>query len=96
MACHGGAEVFGQPQEIGSLEPGKKADIVLVDLNTPFAVPVHSVPSALVYNLHGSNVDTVIIDGKVVMRQKKIIVLDELTLLRECSQAAKNLMNRLG
>ena len=42
MACRGGAAAFGQPEPIGSLEVGKKADIVLVDLNTPFAMPVHS------------------------------------------------------
>ena len=47
MACRGGAAAFGLPEKIGSIEPGKKADIVLVDLNTPMAMPVHRVPSAL-------------------------------------------------
>ncbi len=47
MACRGGAEAFGQPNIIGSLEVGKKADVVLVDLDTPCAMPVHRVPSAV-------------------------------------------------
>jgi 5-methylthioadenosine/S-adenosylhomocysteine deaminase len=49
MACRGGAAAFGQPELIGSLEAGKKADMVLVDLNTPFTMPVHKPVSALVY-----------------------------------------------
>ena len=68
MACRGGAQAFGQPDLIGSLEPGKKADVVLVDLNTPLAMPVHKPVSALVYNLAARDVDTVIVDGKVLMR----------------------------
>ena len=60
IACRGGAEAFGQPNIIGSLEVGKKADVVLVDLDTPRAMPVHHVPSALVYNASGGDVDTVL------------------------------------
>ena len=52
MACRGGAAAFGQPALIGSLEVGKKADVVLVDLNTPLAMPVHRPVSALVYNVN--------------------------------------------
>jgi 5-methylthioadenosine/S-adenosylhomocysteine deaminase len=96
MACRDGARVFGQEDQIGSLEVGKKADVVLVDLNTPFAVPVHRVPSALVYNVHGSNVDTVIVNGKILMRGKEIRVLDENALLEQCRRAACSLMARAG
>ena len=77
MACRGGAAAFGQPDLIGSLEPGKKADVVLVDLNTPLAMPVHKPVSALVYNLAARDVDTVIVDGKVLMRGKRILCVDE-------------------
>lgn len=96
MACRGGAEAFGQPDQIGSLEPGKKADIVLVDLNTPFAAPVHRPQSALVYNLHGSNVDTVIVDGKMMMINKKITMIDVDELLKECRRVVTCLMSRLN
>lgn len=92
MAFRGGAEAFGQPEKIGSLEAGKKADIILVNLKTSFAVPVHNPLSALVYNLHGSDVDTVIVDGKVLLRRKKLMVLDEEALLTECNLVARHLV----
>jgi 5-methylthioadenosine/S-adenosylhomocysteine deaminase len=95
MACGGGAQAFGQPDQIGSLEVGKKADIILVDLGSPFAAPVHDPVSALVYCLHGSDVDTVLIDGKTVMRNKKITLLDEDALLAECREAATALVSQI-
>lgn len=88
MACRGGADAFGQPELIGSLEPGKKADIILIDLDTPFAQPVHRPISTLVYNIHGSDVDTVIVNGKTLMREKEILCLDERELLKECRKMA--------
>lgn len=94
MACRCGAQAFGQPELIGSLEVGKKADIVLVDLDTPFAVPVHRPVSALVYSLNGRSVDTVIVDGKILMKGKKILALDEQALLEECRVAAIHLLER--
>jgi 5-methylthioadenosine/S-adenosylhomocysteine deaminase len=93
MACRGGSQAFGQPELIGSLEAGKKADIILVDLKSPFSAPVHNPVSALVYNLHGSDVDTVIIDGKTVMKNRKITLLDEDALLQECQDSAKMLIS---
>jgi len=96
MACRGGAKAFGQPDWIGSLEPGKRADVVLVDLNTPAAVPVHDAEAALVYHHGGSMVDTVIVDGKILMRDKKILVVDEEEILREARRACKGLFERAG
>jgi len=96
MACRGGAEAYGQPQQIGSLEIGKKADVVLVDMNTPLAMPVHRVPSALVYNLGARDVDTVIVDGRFLMRHKEITVLDEKALLSKARQSCDALFQRAG
>jgi 5-methylthioadenosine/S-adenosylhomocysteine deaminase len=96
MACRGGAAAFGQPNLIGSLEPGKKADLVLVDMNTPLAMPVHRVPSALVYNLSTRDVDTVIVDGKIVMQNKEIQVLDEKALLARARKTCAELFARAG
>jgi 5-methylthioadenosine/S-adenosylhomocysteine deaminase len=96
MACRGGALAFGQPELIGSLEVGKKADVVLIDLNTPLAMPVHRAPSALVYNVSPRDVDTVIIDGQVVMRDKRILCVDEEALLQEVRQACRCLFERAG
>jgi 5-methylthioadenosine/S-adenosylhomocysteine deaminase len=96
MACRGGAYAFGQPHRIGSLEVGKKADIVLVDLDTPFAMPVHRVASALVYNVNSGSVDTVIVDGRVLMRNKQVLVVDEKALLAEARAVCERLFRRAG
>lgn len=96
FACLDGARAFGQPELIGTLEAGKKADIVLVDLDNPFAQPVHNVDSALVYNGRAGAVDTVIIDGTIVMKDKEITVLDEEKLLAEARETAGRLFSRAG
>jgi len=96
MACRGGAAAYGQPQQIGSLEVGKKADVVLVDLDTPLAMPVHRVSSALVYNLGARDIDTVIVDGQILMRDKEITILDEKALLARARQACNALFRRAG
>ncbi len=94
MACRGGAMTFGQPDLIGSLEVGKKADLVLVDLDSPFMMPVHKVPSALVYNARASQVDTVIIDGQIVMRNKEITIIDEKAVLARVRAVSEKLFER--
>jgi len=96
MACRGGAVAFGLPEQIGSLEVGKKADVVLVDLDTSMIMPVHRVPSALVYNASSRDVDTVIVDGRILMRDKEIAFLDEKALLVRARQACTNLFERAG
>ncbi len=96
MACRGGAESFGLPEQIGSLEVGKKADVVLVDLNTPFAMPVHKVASALVYNINAREVDTVIVNGEILMRGKQILFVDEQALLAEARDVCAHLFKRAG
>ena len=96
MACRSGAVAFGDPEEIGSLEVGKKADLVLVDLDTPLAMPVHRAPSALVYNVSARDVDTVMVDGKLLMRDKEILFLDEKALLAQARQVCQALFERGG
>lgn len=94
MACRGGAVTFAQPELIGSLEVGKKADIVLVDLDSPFSMPVHKIPSTLVYSSGAGQVDSVIIDGKIVMRHKKITVVDEKAVLARARAVSDKLFER--
>ncbi|MBN1267611.1 MAG: amidohydrolase [Anaerolineales bacterium] len=96
MACRGGAASYGLPENIGSLEPGRKADVVLVDLNTPLAMPVHRVPSALVYNVSAGDVDTMIVDGRILMQHKEILVLDERALLDRARRTCADLFGRAG
>ncbi|MCL7453302.1 MAG: amidohydrolase [Anaerolineae bacterium] len=96
MACRGGAAAFGQAGLIGSLQAGKKADVVLVDLDTPRAMPVHRIPSALVYNASAGEVDTVIVDGRILMRDRQILCVDEKALLAEARAACARLFERAG
>jgi 5-methylthioadenosine/S-adenosylhomocysteine deaminase len=96
MACRGGARAFGLSDQIGSIEPGKKADLVLVDLDTPLAMPVHRPASALVYNAGPRDVDTVIVDGIILMRGKQILCLDERALLAYARESCAGLFRRAG
>jgi 5-methylthioadenosine/S-adenosylhomocysteine deaminase len=96
MACRGGAAAFGEEDQLGSLEPGKKADCILIDLNTPLAMPVHRPASAVVYNLSARDIDTVIVNGRVIMRQKKITILDEQALLIKARETCADLFRRAG
>jgi atrazine chlorohydrolase/5-methylthioadenosine/S-adenosylhomocysteine deaminase/melamine deaminase len=68
MATIDGARALGMAGQIGSLEVGKKADLVLLDFARPHLYPRHSVASAIVYQANGSEVDTVIVDGRVLVR----------------------------
>ncbi len=75
MATRGGAEALSLA--CGSIEVGKKADLALLDLDAPSLTPLGNPVSALVYAANGSEVDTVIIDGKVVLRHRELTTIDE-------------------
>ena len=77
MATMGGARVLNLHDRIGSLEPGKRADIVLVDTRRPGLTPLYWVYSHLVYAARGSDVTTVIVNGRVVVRDRQILTVDE-------------------
>lgn len=77
IATINGAKALGLDKEIGSLEAGKKADIVILDLNTPSLMPRNNLIAGLSYSANGSEVETVIIDGKVTMEKRRILTLDE-------------------
>ena len=77
MATMGGARVLNLHREIGSMEPGKRADIVLVDVRRPGLTPLYSVYSHLVYAVRGSDGATVIVNGRVVVRDRELLTVDE-------------------
>ena len=77
MATMGGARVLNLHDEIGSLEPGKRADIVLVDTRRAGLTPLYAVYSHLVYAARGSDVATVLVNGRVVVRDGRILTVDE-------------------
>ena len=77
MATIDGARALHMEKDIGSLEVGKKADLVLIGLDAPNAVPMYDVQAQLAYALKGSDVETVVIGGRVVMRDKRVLTVDE-------------------
>lgn len=91
MATIEGARVLGIDSEVGSLEIGKKADIILIDLNKPHLLPRQDIYSLLAYSVNGADVDTSIIDGKIVMENRKILGVDE----EEMKQRIEMIKNRL-
>ena len=77
MATAGGARVLNLHDEIGSLEAGKRADIVLLDIRRPGLTPLYRVYSHLVYAARGSDVTTVIVNGRIVVRDREVLTVDE-------------------
>ena len=86
MATLGGAKVLGLEREIGSLEVGKKADIIILDLHRPHLQPLYNIVSHLVYSATGADVRDVIIDGKPVMQDRKLLTIDEETVLQKAQE----------
>ena len=92
MATIKGAEALGLGDEIGSIEVGKKADIILIDTNSANMVPdSSSLSSNVIYSANGSNVDTTICNGKILMENKKLTTLDEDEIYAKAKQAIKEL-----
>ena len=77
MATIGGARVLGLADRIGTLETGKRADVVIVDLQQPKSQPVYSVESAIVYAASGSSVVTTIVDGRILFRHGQVLTVNE-------------------
>jgi 5-methylthioadenosine/S-adenosylhomocysteine deaminase len=83
MATIGGARALGMEKQIGSLEPGKRADIIIVGMNAARQTPMYDPISHLVYVTRGDDVQTTIVNGKVLMRNRKVLTLDRAAVLRE-------------
>ena len=77
IATINGAKALGLEKEIGSLEVGKKADIAILNLNSPSLTPRNNLIAGRSYSANGSEVETVIIDGKITMENRKILTMDE-------------------
>jgi 5-methylthioadenosine/S-adenosylhomocysteine deaminase len=89
MATRNGAAALGLPT--GSIEVGKKADLVLLDLDTPSLTPLNNAVAALSYSANGSEVDTVIIDGRVVLRNRELLTIDEERVRHEIARICQRL-----
>ncbi|MCZ8515987.1 5'-deoxyadenosine deaminase [Paenibacillus filicis] len=96
MATMGGAEVLGMEREIGSIETGKKADLILLDLNDFHAYPSFDANpySRIVYSATRGDVDMVMIDGRVVLDNKRHLTIDKSLVLREADRSIERLLQR--
>lgn len=94
MATINGARALGWENETGSIEVGKRADMILIDLDKPHLYPRHNLISAASYGMQASDVDTVIIDGKIVMEKREIKSLDVEKIKYMAEKQAKDLINR--
>jgi cytosine/adenosine deaminase-related metal-dependent hydrolase len=96
MATLGGARAMGISDQVGTLEVGKLADVILIDMNDLGFTPVTNPVSNLVYSGSGHAVDTVIVNGKPLMRGKKLITLNEAAVMERAMKQSKPLLERAG
>jgi len=96
MATIDAAKALGMEKEIGSLEPGKKADIILVDWFKPHLVPMNMPVYRMVYYASGEDVATVIVDGRVLMRDRHVLTADEESVLNAAQQESELAVRRVG
>ncbi len=95
MATIDGASALGLDSEIGSIERGKKADLSVVRLDRLHSTPASDAVSALVYSAEAEDVDTVMIDGEILMRDRKLLRTDETDTISTAQREAQELMNRV-
>jgi 5-methylthioadenosine/S-adenosylhomocysteine deaminase len=96
MATIDGARALHMEKEIGSLEKGKKADLILIGLDEPNAVPMYDVYAQIAYSLKACDVETVIIGGRVVMRDRKLLTVNEQEAMAKAREYKKMIAASLG
>ncbi|WP_328325085.1 amidohydrolase [Kribbella sp. NBC_00382] len=93
LATRGGAAAAGLANEIGAIEPGRRADIALVDLSAPHNQPLHDPRAALVYSVRASDVVTVVVDGNIVVRDRRLTTVDLDEILEDARELAHTLVD---
>jgi 5-methylthioadenosine/S-adenosylhomocysteine deaminase len=92
MATKYGADILGLGERVGSLRPGKKADIVIANLDRPHLVPMYDIYSHITYCLRPSDIETVMVNGKLVIENGKLTTMDE----REIMEKARSWQKKIG
>jgi 5-methylthioadenosine/S-adenosylhomocysteine deaminase len=96
MATCEGAKALGMGGITGSLQPGMKADIILIDLKKPHLTPLYNEYSLLVYTVKGDDVKTVLIDGRIVMEDRKLLTIDEQDVMERVRRISFRIRESLG
>ena len=89
MATREGAQACGLGDRIGSLMPGKIADVVLIDTHAPHLCPIHDPLATLVYSACAADVHTVIVGGRVVVRAREVLTVDETAIIHRAQERAE-------
>lgn len=95
IATRGSAAVVGLADKIGQITPGFLADVILVDLSGAHHQPLHSLTASLVYNTRASDVQTVIVNGEIIMRDRHILTLDKAEIIRQVNRSMERLAQRV-
>jgi len=96
MATSYGAHALGMGQIIGKLRPGMKADLIIIDMDKPHLIPMYNPYSHLVYTVGGADVETVLINGQLVMENRRLITIDEARVLAEVRRISEKVRNSLS
>jgi 5-methylthioadenosine/S-adenosylhomocysteine deaminase len=94
MATLGGAKAMLREEQLGTLEVGKKADMILVNINQPHIQPTHNFINTLIESVNSNDVTDSIVDGKIVMKNREVLTLDEEKIIYESKLAMKELSIR--
>jgi 5-methylthioadenosine/S-adenosylhomocysteine deaminase len=95
IATRDSACVIGLGDQIGAIEPGYLADLILVDMSGPHVQPLHSITASLVYATRASDVQTVIVDGKPIMRDRQLLSLNKAEIIKQVKQSMQRLARRV-
>ena len=96
MATRDGARALGMQKDIGSLEAGKRGDLIVVSMGAPRQTPMYDPLSHLVYVTRGDDVRTTVVNGRVLMRDRKMLTLDEAAILGEARRLAAQVRGAVG
>lgn len=94
MATINGAKALGLESDIGSIRVGKKADLIIVDMNKPHFYPKLDIVSSLIYSAQASDVCTVVCDGRLLMRDRELLTIDEMNVCTNADEASKRLIGK--
>ena len=94
-ATEGGARAVNQQKLLGSLEVGKKADLLVVDTLRPYLVPAGRIVSAWIHSGHPADIESVMVDGQFVMRQGKVLTMDEAGIIKEADAVGRRIWSQV-
>jgi 5-methylthioadenosine/S-adenosylhomocysteine deaminase len=92
MATSWGGKILGLEREIGSIEVGKKADIIVVDIQSPHLVPLYNPTSTIVYSANGADVKDVIVNGRILMKDRNFRTLDPEEIIERVTAIGREIM----